>query len=158
MPFFYAINTAMGWFPLSVIAGILAGVGLIFARGAVSSGMASYLFVGIMGLVYVLGAGAQAIVRGENIWNIAGYAILMGIVAGAFFFIQNVLQYKAITMTPLISYLFLAVTISTLLVLLGYDIVQMYRAGTLATISYYSLAAIILSVVALVLFQVAPRQ
>ncbi|MDO8521799.1 MAG: hypothetical protein Q7S08_00740 [bacterium] len=148
----------MGWFPLSVIAGILAGVGLIFARGAVSSGMASYLFVGIMGLVYVLGAGAQAIVRGENIWNIAGYAILMGIVAGAFFFIQNVLQYKAITMTPLISYLFLAVTISTLLVLLGYDIVQMYRAGTLATISYYSLAAIILSVVALVLFQVAPRQ
>ena len=145
----------MGWFTLSVVAGALAGFGLIFARGAVSSGVSSPMFVGIMGLVYVLGFGTYVLARGENIWNVAGYALLLAAVAGLFFFIQNVLQYKAITMTPLISYLFLAVTISTLLVLLGYDLLRMYQTGTLATISYYQIVGLVLAVISLTLL--APR-
>jgi len=154
---FYAINIRMGWFALSVIAGILSGIGMILARGALG-GMPPYFFLGVIGVVWFAGAGAQIIVRGGSVWQFGGNVLLIAVVASIFFLGENLLRYRAITMAPLIAYTFMTIALATMLVTLGYDLVQMYRAGTLATISYYSLAALILSVVALVLFQLAPKQ
>src|SRR3989344_2124507 len=141
----------MGWFQLSIISGTLLGVGLLFARASVNYGIPSYIFVGLMGAVYAVATAIGIVFRGESIANIGKYAVLLAVIASLFFFAQNVLQYKAIPMTPILSYVFLTVTITAALVTVLYDAIRLAQGGSLASINYYQIAGLILAFVAFAL-------
>jgi hypothetical protein len=145
-----------GWFPLSIMAGVLMGFGMIVARTA-TTGMPSYIFVGILGLVWLLSSGGFMAIRQESPGF--GWAVLvLALFAGIFFWSENLLRFHALPKTPLSAYVLLTIEIVGVSMTLVYDLVKLYRSGKLAAVNGYEVGGLILASAAIALFAMAPRR
>lgn len=148
--------SALGWFPLSIIAGILMGIGMIVARTA-TVGMPSYLFVGVLGLVWVLSSGGFLAIRQEPL-ELGRTVLLLALLAGIFFWLENLLRFNALPKAPLSAYVLLTIEIVGVSMTLVYDLVRLHRSGKLATVNMYEIGGLVLACGAIALFALAPRR
>lgn len=146
----------MHWFPLSLVAGFLMGIGMILARIGASS-MPSYIFVGILGVVWGVGSGSFAVVRQEQ-FDFSRTVIVFAVLAGAFFWLENILRFNALPKAPLTAYVLLTIEIVGVSMTLLCDFVRLYRTDKLGTISAYEIGGLILGVASIALFALAPKR
>lgn len=145
----------MHWFPLSLVAGLLMGVGMILARTG-ASGMPSYIFVGILGLVWAAGSGGLAYMRQEPL-HIGKMVVVFAVLAGAFFWMENILRFNAVPKAPVTAYVLLTIEVVGVSITLIYDFVRLYRADKLGSISAYEIGGLILGAASIALFGLAPK-
>jgi len=148
----------MNWFLLSIMSGLLVAFGMLLSKPAINGGVPVYLFVGIIGLVWVCGSGGQAILKHEEIWRIGSGALALAVAAGVFFWVENLFRFRAIPVAPSIAYVLLTIELTAAVVVLTIDILRMYQAGTLSLISWYAIGGVAFSIIALALFAMVPER
>lgn len=145
----------LSWFPLSLAAGLLMGIGMILARTG-ASGMPSYIFVGILGIVWGAGSMSFAVVRHEP-FNYATTIIVFAVLAGIFFWLENILRFNAVPKAPVTAYVLLTIEVVGVTLTLIYDFVRLYRAGKLDTVSSHEIIGLLLGAGAVTMFALAPK-
>lgn len=146
----------LSWFPLSIMAGLLMGVGMILARTG-ASGMPSYVFVGILGVVWGVVSMSFLVFRQEP-FEYGKTVIVFAVLAGAFFWLENILRFNAIPKAPITANVLLTIEVVGVTLTLVWDFVRLYRTDKLGTISFYEISALILGAASIALFALAPKR
>jgi hypothetical protein len=146
----------MSWFPLSVLAGLLMGVGMILARNALAV-LPSYIFVGILGVVWAMGSGSLVFSKGQTN-ELMKAIVLIAILAGFFFWLENIFRFRALPKAPLSAYVLLTIEVIGVSMTIIYDLFKLHRAGKLSSISTYEVLGLVTAGIAFTFFALAPKR
>ncbi|MDO8492451.1 MAG: hypothetical protein Q7S34_02325 [bacterium] len=129
---------------------------MILARNA-SAAMPSYVFVGILGVVWFLGSGGVAVFKQQSPLEFAVPILVVALLAGLFFWLENILRFNALPKATLAAYVLLTIEVVGVSVTLIYDMVTLYRADKLSAVSGYHVAGLAFAALAIALFALAPK-
>ncbi len=143
------------WFTISLLGGLFAGIGMIFARIG-SQGMPVYLFVGIIGIVWSMTSGGFMLIKQESIPNITS-VLMFAIVAALFFWLDNLCRFKAMAKTPITANVLLTMEVVMTTLVITYDFSRLAFQGKLRSISWYEIGGLCLAFGSITLFTLAQK-
>lgn len=145
----------MNWFTISLLGGLFAGIGMIFARIG-SQSMPIYLFVGILGIVWTITSSGFMMIKHESLPNIKS-VIIFTIAAALLFWLDNLCRFKAISKTPMTAYVLLTMEVIMTLTVVIYDLYKLYSEDKLKSISLYEILGLILALSSITVFTLRPK-
>jgi hypothetical protein len=150
----------MNWVIQSLIAGVFVAIGMIFVRSAAAS-IPSFVVVGLIGFVWFLASGGMILYKhlteGFSLVTFGYTLIGLALLAGVFFWLENIFRFSAMPKAPLTGYVFLIIEAVAVVITVAYDLIRLYKAGELNTISAYQVIGMVLLFAGITLFQFAPK-
>lgn len=150
----------MNWVLQSFIAGVFVAFGMIFVRNAAAS-IPSFVVVGLIGLVWFLASGSMMLYKhvteGFSLSSFGYTLIGLALLAGVFFWLENLFRFSAMPKAPLTGYVFLIIEAVAVIITVVFDLIRLYKAGELNTVSVYQVAGMVLLFIGVALFQFAPK-
>lgn len=150
----------MNWVIQSLIAGVFVAIGMIFVRNSAAA-IPSFVVVGLIGFVWFLLSGGMVLYKsateGFNLMSFGYTLIGLALLAGIFFWLENIFRFSAMPKAPLTGYVFLIIEAVAVVITVAYDLVRLYKAGELSTISAYQVIGMVLLFAGITFFQFAPK-